>query len=131
MHYATCIGIHFHPTESFMLVTHTRRVYSIPNTHTYAYTCTGYEDELHRMQNVRNQRLNLLQRIDHHTYDAVVWLEHNRHCFKKHVFEPILLSVSAAALCICMYTVTMHVQCTCTHMYMYIDVHVYIHATIY
>ena len=46
------------------------------------------------MQNVRNQRLHLLQRVDRHTYDAVLWLDENRHLFKEHVFEPILLSVS-------------------------------------
>ena len=46
------------------------------------------------MQNVRNQRLRLLQRFDRHTHDAVVWLENHRHLFNKHVFEPILLSVS-------------------------------------
>ena len=55
---------------------------------------SGCEDELGRMQNVRNQRLRLLQRIDRHTYDAVCWLEKNQDMFKKHVFEPILLNVS-------------------------------------
>jgi hypothetical protein len=52
------------------------------------------EDELGQMQNVRNQRLRLLQRFDRHTHDAVVWLENHRHLFNKHVFEPILLSVN-------------------------------------
>ena len=68
-------------------------------THVTTPTCnhthtTGCEDELGQMQNVRNQRLRLLQRFDRHTHDAVVWLENHRHLFNKHVFEPILLSVS-------------------------------------
>ena len=63
-------------------------------TYTHHTHTTGCEDELGQMQNVRNQRLRLLQRFDRHTHDAVVWLENHRHLFNKHVFEPILLSVS-------------------------------------
>ena len=62
--------------------------------HMRTLTHTGYEDELGQMQNVRNQRLSLLQRIDRHTHDAVIWLERNRNMFKQHIFEPILLNVS-------------------------------------
>ena len=38
--------------------------------------------------------MRLLQRVDRDTHEAVLWLEQHRHLFNKHVFEPILLSVS-------------------------------------
>lgn len=55
---------------------------------------TGCEDQLSQMKSVRNQRLQLLQRRDRDTYDAVQWLDRHQQNFKQHIFEPILLSVS-------------------------------------
>lgn len=52
------------------------------------------EDELRRMQDIRNQRLEMLQRRDRETYSAVMWLQDNQNLFKERIFEPVCLLVS-------------------------------------
>ena len=52
------------------------------------------EDELRRMENVRSQRLDMLQRRDRHTYDAINWLRENQHLFSQPILEPMAVSVN-------------------------------------
>eukprot|EP00058_Branchiostoma_floridae_P024315 XP_002609805.1 hypothetical protein BRAFLDRAFT_219461 [Branchiostoma floridae] len=49
------------------------------------------KDEIRHLEDVRNQRLNLLRQKHRHTYDAVQWLRANRDKFKKTIYEPIML----------------------------------------
>ncbi|XP_078689156.1 structural maintenance of chromosomes protein 5-like [Branchiostoma floridae x Branchiostoma belcheri] len=49
------------------------------------------KDEIRHLEDVRNQRLNLLRQKHRHTYDAVQWLRANRDKFKKNIYEPIML----------------------------------------
>ena len=52
------------------------------------------EDELRRMENVRNQRLDMLQRRDKHTYDTILWLRENQHLFRQPILEPVAVTVN-------------------------------------
>ncbi|XP_066273781.1 structural maintenance of chromosomes protein 5-like [Branchiostoma lanceolatum] len=49
------------------------------------------KDEIRHLEDVRNQRLNLLRQKHRHTYDAVQWLRANRDKFKKNIYDPIML----------------------------------------
>ncbi|XP_035667193.1 structural maintenance of chromosomes protein 5-like [Branchiostoma floridae] len=49
------------------------------------------KDEIRHLEDVRNQRLNLLRQKHRHTYDAVQWLRANRDKFKKTIYEPVML----------------------------------------
>ncbi len=49
------------------------------------------KDELRRMQDIRSQRLKMLQQ---HDQEALAWLEKNQHIFKKPILEPIVVSVN-------------------------------------
>ena len=55
---------------------------------------TGADDELRQMQDIRNQRLQLIRNRDPGTYQAVMWLRDNQHRFKQPILEPIALVVS-------------------------------------
>ncbi len=66
--------------------------------------CRRNEDELRRMQDIRSQRLKMLQQIDHWAYDALMWLEKNQHLFIKPILEPIMVSVNVRdprCVCVC------------------------------
>lgn len=58
-----------------------------------AYELRCFESELKDLENVRQQRLEGLRRIDKHAYEAVLWLRENKHMFKGEVFEPMMLEV--------------------------------------
>ncbi len=65
------------------------------------------------MQDVRNQRLMAIKRMDGHTYRAILWLRENRHRFKQDILEPIMLIVSELG---CIQGVHSRIG-TCTYMY--------------
>ena len=46
------------------------------------------------MENVRNQRLDMLQKKDRQTFDAIHWLRENQHLFREPILEPIAVSVN-------------------------------------
>ncbi|ORX81645.1 P-loop containing nucleoside triphosphate hydrolase protein [Anaeromyces robustus] len=50
--------------------------------------------QLSDLDDIKNQRLNLLQRFSKPAYIANQWLEKNRTMFKKHVFSPIVLEIN-------------------------------------
>ncbi|CAH0550064.1 unnamed protein product [Brassicogethes aeneus] len=52
------------------------------------------ESEMQRLENVKGQRLQKLQRTDAHAYEATLWLRNNKHMFKGEIFEPIMLEVN-------------------------------------
>lgn len=52
------------------------------------------EDELRKMQDVRSQRLQMLQKFDRWAYDALMWLQSNQHRFQQPILEPIMVSVN-------------------------------------
>ena len=76
------------------------------------------EDELTRMQDVRSQRLQMLERSDHWAYKALRWLESNQHLFRKPILEPVMVSVNIVDqrcvglwVCVCIWL------CDCIHAY--------------
>ena len=46
------------------------------------------------MENVRNQRLAMLQRKDRDTFSAIQWLSDNQHLFQQPILEPVAVSVN-------------------------------------
>ena len=52
------------------------------------------EDELHKMEDVFNQRLKKLDGRDHHTFVAIQWLKENKDMFEKPVHQPVIVMVS-------------------------------------
>jgi len=60
-----------------------------------------YNEEIERIRkqlsdldNIRNQRLNLLQQFHNPTYNAYQWLERNKDMFKMKVFAPIVIEIN-------------------------------------
>ena len=51
-------------------------------------------DSLTRLEDKKNQRLEVLRRYSKHTYDAVMWLRENQDKFEHPVHEPVMLVVS-------------------------------------
>lgn len=51
-------------------------------------------NELNGLDNVRNQKLDILKREERHCWDATMWLKDNMHRFQHKVFEPICLEIS-------------------------------------
>ena len=67
----------------------------LPSPLTYlASSITGAQNQLTEMDDVRNQRLELLCKRDRETWQAIKWLRENRDRFRETVFEPILVLVS-------------------------------------
>ena len=60
----------------------------------YYLACRQAEDELSRMENVRTQRLDMLQRRDRDTFSAIQWLRDNQHLFHQPILEPVAISVN-------------------------------------
>ncbi|RZB38652.1 structural maintenance of chromosomes protein 5 [Asbolus verrucosus] len=54
----------------------------------------AYENESARLENVKQQRLNYLQRVDRDAYEAVLWLREHKHLFREEVFEPVMLELN-------------------------------------
>jgi hypothetical protein len=54
---------------------------------------TAREKEQQKIEDVANQRLELLRRKWKDTYDAVMWLRENKNQFRHHIFEPMMLEV--------------------------------------
>ncbi|XP_044263469.1 structural maintenance of chromosomes protein 5 [Tribolium madens] len=54
----------------------------------------AYENEINRIDNVKQQRLNYLQRVDRDAYEAVTWLRNNKNLFKGEIYEPIMLELN-------------------------------------
>ncbi|TPX60694.1 hypothetical protein PhCBS80983_g01576 [Powellomyces hirtus] len=52
-------------------------------------------NELQGLDNVRNQKLELLRRENKDCYDATMWVKDNQHLFTKKVFEPVCLEINA------------------------------------
>lgn len=52
------------------------------------------ENEVSRLENVKNQRLLKLQQMDKGVYQAVMWLRNNKHMFRGEINEPMMLEVS-------------------------------------
>jgi len=50
--------------------------------------------QLSDLDNIKNQRLNLLQRFNRPTYEANQWLEKNRLLFQKHVYSPVVIEIN-------------------------------------
>ncbi|ORX59081.1 P-loop containing nucleoside triphosphate hydrolase protein [Piromyces finnis] len=50
--------------------------------------------QLSDLDNIRNQRLNLLERSHKPTFIAYQWLEKNRLMFKMHVYAPVLIEIN-------------------------------------
>ena len=67
----------------------------------YLPSLTGVQNELTEMDDVCNQRLELLSRRDRETWQAIRWLRENQDRFRETVFEPILVSVSKHRVCLC------------------------------
>lgn len=51
------------------------------------------KNDVSRLENVKQKRLDYLQKVDNDAYQAVLWLRENRNLFKGEVFEPIMLEV--------------------------------------
>lgn len=54
----------------------------------------GLENELQRLENVKQTRLQYLQRTNPQAYEAVIWVRSNKHLFKGEVYEPIMLELN-------------------------------------
>lgn len=52
-----------------------------------------HENQLSRIEDVKNQRMELLSRVDRDAYKGVLWLAENRHLFESTVYEPMILEV--------------------------------------
>lgn len=50
-------------------------------------------NDVSRLENVKQKRLEYLQKLDNDAYQAVLWLRENKRLFKGEVFEPIMLEV--------------------------------------
>jgi len=50
--------------------------------------------QLSDLDNIRNQRLNLLQRFHNPTFNAYQWLEKNRNMFNMKVFAPVVIEIN-------------------------------------
>jgi len=61
---------------------------------TYVEEIERLRKQLSDLDNIRNQRLSLLERSHKPTYTAYQWLEKNRLMFKKHVFSPVLIEIN-------------------------------------
>ncbi|OWF46168.1 Structural maintenance of chromosomes protein 5 [Mizuhopecten yessoensis] len=54
----------------------------------------GYQQELRRIQNVENKRMEILRGKDKDTYNAVLWYKENKHQFRGNVHLPMMLSIN-------------------------------------
>ena len=52
------------------------------------------QNEMNRLENVRHNRLQELQRSNQDAYKAVCWLRNNKHLFQGEIFEPIMMEVN-------------------------------------
>lgn len=52
----------------------------------------GHESQ--RLENVKNMRLQQLERVNPEAFRAVNWLRNNKHLFSGEIFEPIMLEVN-------------------------------------
>ena len=52
------------------------------------------ESELKRARDVDAQKLNVVRRVDKHTYDAIMWLRQHKSEFEDMIYEPPLMTVS-------------------------------------
>ncbi|KAJ8916110.1 hypothetical protein NQ315_004477 [Exocentrus adspersus] len=52
------------------------------------------EHEMNRLENVKQSRLQMLQRVNVDVYKAVCWLRNNKHLFQNEIYEPIMLEVN-------------------------------------
>ncbi|KAK5648718.1 hypothetical protein RI129_003610 [Pyrocoelia pectoralis] len=59
-----------------------------------SYELRCLENELENLENVKQQRLEWLRRMDKHAYSAVQWLRNNKQIFKGPVYEPMLLELN-------------------------------------
>lgn len=50
--------------------------------------------ELGKLENVKNQRLESLHRLDQDAYKGTLWLRDNKHLFKGEVYEPMILELN-------------------------------------
>lgn len=60
------------------------------------YETRAFENELRKIENVKQQRLEHLRRLDSDAYNATLWLRENSQHFKGAVFEPMMLEVKLA-----------------------------------
>lgn len=54
----------------------------------------GVNNEINRLENIKQQRMEKLQRIDPHAYQATLWIRNNSHLFSGKVYEPIILELN-------------------------------------
>lgn len=54
---------------------------------------TAIESELKRARDVDAQKLNLVRRVDKHTYEAIMWLRQHKSEFQDMIYEPPLMTV--------------------------------------
>lgn len=57
------------------------------------YEMRTLENELRKIENIKQQRLEYLRRLDNDAYRATLWLRENSGNFKGQVFEPMMLEV--------------------------------------
>ncbi|KAI4468867.1 structural maintenance of chromosomes protein 5 [Holotrichia oblita] len=58
------------------------------------YESRALENELSKIENVKQQRLEYLRRLDSDAYNATLWLRDNSQNFKGQVFEPMMLELN-------------------------------------
>lgn len=52
------------------------------------------KNKLDQLENVKQQRLQILQGRDKDAYAAIMWLRKNKNLFRNPIYEPIMLEVS-------------------------------------
>ncbi|KAK9886239.1 hypothetical protein WA026_015757 [Henosepilachna vigintioctopunctata] len=60
----------------------------------YQREMKNMENEVNQLENIQHQRLQRLQQVDKHAYQAVIWLNNNKHLFKGEVYGPMMLEIN-------------------------------------
>ena len=58
-----------------------------------SFIISANEKEKQKVTDVAKQRLQLVQRRNKDVYEAVMWLRENKHRFRHHIYEPMILEV--------------------------------------
>lgn len=54
----------------------------------------NFQNELSRLENAKQQRLEKLRVLDADAYAMVIWLRANKHIFKGEIYEPMILEIN-------------------------------------
>lgn len=52
------------------------------------------DSELKKINDIDSQKLNVVRRVDKHTYDAIMWLRQHRSEFKGVIYEPPIMTIN-------------------------------------